>query len=100
VRVTLARAEMDRDLRRAAMTVEVRDFGPGIAAHHLPRLTERFYRVDSHRSRDLGGTGLGLAIVKHIVNRHRGRLRIDSEPGAGAAFAVKLPVSARVEPED
>lgn len=58
---------------------------------HLPRLTERFYRVDTHRSRAQGGTGLGLAIVKHIVNRHRGRLRITSRKGAGSRFTVILP---------
>ena len=54
-------------------------------------MTERFYRIDSHRSREMGGTGLGLAIVKHIVNRHRGRLRIESETGKGSRFAVVLP---------
>ena len=59
---------------------------------HLPRLTERFYRVDGHRSREKGGTGLGLAIVKHIVNRHRGRLVIESEKGKGSRFEVILPV--------
>jgi two-component system, OmpR family, phosphate regulon sensor histidine kinase PhoR len=58
---------------------------------HIPRLTERFYRVDSHRSREKGGTGLGLAIVKHIVNRHRGRLRIESAVGEGSRFKVILP---------
>jgi two-component system phosphate regulon sensor histidine kinase PhoR len=58
----------------------------------LPRLTERFYRADDHRSRDLGGTGLGLAIVKHIISRHRGRLRIESELGEGATFTVILAV--------
>jgi two-component system phosphate regulon sensor histidine kinase PhoR len=58
---------------------------------HLPRLTERFYRVDSHRSREKGGTGLGLAIVKHIINRHRGRLRIASDLGKGTRFIVILP---------
>ena len=57
----------------------------------MPRLTERFYRVDAGRSRSAGGTGLGLAIVKHIVNRHRGQLLIESEAGAGAAFRVWLP---------
>jgi two-component system phosphate regulon sensor histidine kinase PhoR len=67
------------------------DRGPGIDPLHIPRLTERFYRVDTHRSREMGGTGLGLAIVKHIVNRHRGRLRIDSTPGQGSAFTVILP---------
>ena len=61
---------------------------------HIPRLTERFYRIDTHRSREMGGTGLGLAIVKHIVNRHRGRLRIASEAGKGSRFSVILPVAA------
>ncbi|WP_262029980.1 ATP-binding protein [Microvirga sp. Mcv34] len=69
----------------------VQDYGPGIAPEHLPRLTERFYRVDVAQSRDKGGTGLGLAIVKHIVNRHRGHLDIASEPGQGARFTVRLP---------
>lgn len=69
----------------------VADEGEGIAAEHLPRLTERFYRVDSGRSRALGGTGLGLAIVKHIVERHRGRLDIASMPGAGTTVTVLLP---------
>jgi two-component system, OmpR family, phosphate regulon sensor histidine kinase PhoR len=69
----------------------VRDFGPGIAAEHLPRLTERFYRADIKSSREKGGTGLGLAIVKHIVARHRGRLTIESVVGAGATFKVMLP---------
>lgn len=72
--------------------LSVRDYGPGIAAVHLPRLTERFYRVDSGDSRDKGGTGLGLALVKHIVNRHRGRLTVDSKPGEGACFRVTLPL--------
>ena len=71
--------------------VRVRDYGPGIAPEHLPRLTERFYRVDVAESRAQGGTGLGLALVKHILNRHRGRLTIDSTPGVGATFTVHLP---------
>jgi two-component system, OmpR family, phosphate regulon sensor histidine kinase PhoR len=71
--------------------ISVRDYGPGIAPEHLPRLTERFYRVDVTESRAQGGTGLGLALVKHILNRHRGRLTIESAPGAGAAFIVHLP---------
>jgi two-component system phosphate regulon sensor histidine kinase PhoR len=71
----------------------VRDYGPGIAPEHLPRLTERFYRVDITESRAQGGTGLGLALVKHILNRHRGRLTIDSRPGAGACFTVRLPLA-------
>ncbi len=70
---------------------EVIDQGGGIAPEHLPRLTERFYRVDIGRSRGAGGTGLGLAIVKHIVNRHRGRLEIQSKPGEGSTFRVILP---------
>jgi two-component system phosphate regulon sensor histidine kinase PhoR len=73
--------------------VSVRDYGPGIAPEHLPRLTERFYRVDIAESRAQGGTGLGLALVKHILNRHRGRLMIESTPGSGANFAVRLPLS-------
>jgi two-component system, OmpR family, phosphate regulon sensor histidine kinase PhoR len=73
--------------------VSVRDYGPGIAPEHLPRLTERFYRVDVTESRAQGGTGLGLALVKHILNRHRGRLTIDSTPGAGATFTVHLPTA-------
>lgn len=89
--VTLETVERDMSLRSVAAVVTVQDFGPGIDPVHLPRLTERFYRIDSHRSREVGGTGLGLAIVKHIVNRHRGRLRIDSEPGQGARFTVSLP---------
>src|SRR3954467_4916090 len=69
----------------------VRDFGPGIAPEHLPRLTERFYRVDVGDSRAQGGTGLGLSLVKHIVNRHRGRLLIESVPNEGAAFTACFP---------
>lgn len=75
---------------RDEAVIAIRDFGPGIAAEHLPRLTERFYRVDAGESRDKGGTGLGLAIVKHILLRHRGRLVVESEPGAGATFSVIL----------
>jgi two-component system phosphate regulon sensor histidine kinase PhoR len=71
--------------------VSVRDHGPGIAPEHIPRLTERFYRIDVGSSRAKGGTGLGLAIVKHIVNRHRGRLVVKSELGAGSTFTVRLP---------
>jgi two-component system, OmpR family, phosphate regulon sensor histidine kinase PhoR len=69
----------------------VRDYGPGVAAEHIPRLTERFYRVDAGKSRAVGGTGLGLAIVKHIVLRHRGRLAIESTLGEGSLFRVTLP---------
>jgi two-component system, OmpR family, phosphate regulon sensor histidine kinase PhoR len=72
---------------------EVRDTGVGIAREHLPRLTERFYRVDGSRSRDTGGTGLGLAIVKHVVQRHGGELEIESEPGQGSVFRIVLPAA-------
>ena len=73
--------------------LSVVDEGEGIAGEHIPRLTERFYRVDPSRSRALGGTGLGLSIVKHIVERHRGRLIIESEPGAGTSVHVLLPAA-------
>ena len=69
----------------------VRDHGPGIAAQHIPRLTERFYRVSVEESRSRGGTGLGLAIVKHILNRHRGHLEIVSDLGHGSSFTVSIP---------
>jgi two-component system phosphate regulon sensor histidine kinase PhoR len=74
--------------------IAVKDCGQGIAAQHIPRLTERFYRVDVNQSRDRGGTGLGLAIVKHIVNRHRGKLDIKSDLGQGSVFMVVLPAVA------
>ena len=70
----------------------VSDTGPGIAPEHLPRITERFYRVDKSRSRETGGTGLGLAIVKHALARHGGRLEIESEPGKGSTFRAILPM--------
>lgn len=77
----------------AGVVVSVTDFGPGIPAEHIPRLTERFYRVDASHSREKGGTGLGLAIVKHILNRHRGSLAIKSELGSGSTFIVSLPLA-------
>jgi two-component system phosphate regulon sensor histidine kinase PhoR len=73
-------------------TLSVRDFGKGIAEVHIPRLTERFYRVNTQESRQRGGTGLGLAIVKHIMLRHRGRLDIDSGMGQGSTFSVSIPL--------
>ncbi len=82
----------DARLRARAVRIGVKDNGSGIDPLHLPRLTERFYRIDAHRSREMGGTGLGLAIVKHIVNRHRGRLELNSIPGKGSEFSVVLPV--------
>ncbi|MDD9979194.1 MAG: ATP-binding protein [Boseongicola sp.] len=78
-------------VRGPAVILTIRDTGEGIDPLHLPRLAERFYRIDSHRSREMGGTGLGLAIVKHIVNRHRGRLRFESEMGEGTTVSVILP---------
>jgi two-component system phosphate regulon sensor histidine kinase PhoR len=80
-------ASVERDWIR----VDVTDHGEGIASEHVQRLTERFYRVDTARSREMGGTGLGLAIVKHALNRHRGRLEIDSELARGSTFSVVLP---------
>lgn len=91
VRVNVERIAHEPVLRGPALRVEVSDKGEGIESIHLPRLTERFYRVDTHRSREQGGTGLGLAIVKHIVARHRGRLKIESEKGKGSRFSVILP---------
>lgn len=84
----------------AAIALSFRDQGPGIAREHLPRLTERFYRVDTARSREMGGTGLGLAIVKHIVNRHRGKLEIQSVMGEGSTFLVYLPLDRAPKPAD
>ena len=93
VEVNVEECENIPSFQSAGVKVTVRDTGPGIEEIHIPRLTERFYRVDSHRSREMGGTGLGLAIVKHIVTRHRGRLRIESEIGVGSRFIVTLPAS-------
>ena len=80
---------------RKMTELAIRDYGPGIPREHIPRLTERFYRVDVAKSRERGGTGLGLAIVKHIVNRHSGTLTIDSQVGEGSTFKVRLPVRAQ-----
>jgi two-component system phosphate regulon sensor histidine kinase PhoR len=92
-RVTVRLAAAGDSLR-----MEVIDEGEGIDPLHIPRLTERFYRVDAHRSRASGGTGLGLAIVKHIVSRHRGSLEIHSQPGQGSRFCVILPRLAPATP--
>ena len=91
VRIALSALTDQPRLRGPGLALSIHDDGPGIEAHHLPRLTERFYRVDDHRSREVGGTGLGLAIVKHIVNRHRGRLTVESAPGQGTKVTVLLP---------
>jgi two-component system, OmpR family, phosphate regulon sensor histidine kinase PhoR len=85
IRISGAMGERD-------VEISVDDNGPGIAAHHVPRLTERFYRVNAKDSRLRGGTGLGLAICKHILNRHRGKLLIESEMGRGSRFTIRLPV--------
>jgi two-component system phosphate regulon sensor histidine kinase PhoR len=89
--VDLSHVDRIPDVGTPGIRASVRDHGEGIGSDHLPRLTERFYRIDKGRSRDLGGTGLGLAIVKHIVNRHRGRLVIESRAGEGSTFHVYLP---------
>jgi two-component system phosphate regulon sensor histidine kinase PhoR len=73
------------------LRISVEDDGPGIEASHLPRLFERFYRVDAGRSRELGGTGLGLSIVKHLVEAMGGKVEVDSLPGRGTTFAFTLP---------
>ncbi|ETD01622.1 sensor histidine kinase [Rhodobacter capsulatus] len=93
VRISVDKIDYEPVLRGAALRVVVADRGEGIDPIHLPRLTERFYRIDTHRSREQGGTGLGLAIVKHIVLRHRGRMKIESEKGQGSRFLILLPVS-------
>jgi len=93
IRYTPAGGEVRLTWRASANEAEfaVQDTGMGIATEHIPRLTERFYRVDRGRSRETGGTGLGLAIVKHILNRHQATLDIRSEPGKGSRFAVRFP---------
>jgi two-component system phosphate regulon sensor histidine kinase PhoR len=88
--IAAARAASGGRGSAAFIAVAIRDRGEGIAREHLPRLTERFYRVDTARSREMGGTGLGLAIVKHIVNRHRGVLDVESTLGEGSVFKVSL----------
>ena len=79
-------------------SLSVRDYGFGIAPEHLPRLTERFYRVDATQSRAKNGTGLGLAIVKHILTRHRGRLSIASRVGQGSSFVALVPLQQKTKP--
>jgi two-component system phosphate regulon sensor histidine kinase PhoR len=94
ITIRLSSPDYEPTLLQSGVRLCVIDRGEGIPAHHITRLTERFYRVDSHRGREVGGTGLGLAIVKHIINRHRGRLRIASTMGQGAEFKVILPIGA------
>ena len=85
IKISLVVNEVDQGI------FSVEDTGPGISAEHLPRLTERFYRIDRSRSRETGGTGLGLAIVKHIANRHQAQLLITSVPGKGSTFSLQFP---------
>ena len=94
------RIQVGWQLQGEELVMAVRDTGPGIAPEHLPRLSERFYRVDRSRSRETGGTGLGLAITKHVAQRHGGALRIESQLGAGSTFMLVLPASRRVQRED
>ncbi len=93
VDIGVEQADQPENGSKPEIAVTVRDYGPGIAPEHLGRLTERFYRVDVGVSRSEGGTGLGLALVKHIVNRHRGRLTIESTLGSGSVFTVHLPLA-------
>jgi two-component system phosphate regulon sensor histidine kinase PhoR len=85
--------QIEAERQDDTVKIRVRDRGCGIAREHLPRLFERFYRVDKARSRSLGGTGLGLAIVKHIVQAHGGTVTVSSEPGAGSVFTISLPAA-------
>ena len=87
-RVTLT-GRIDGD----ACLLEVADDGPGISPEHLPRIFERFYRVDKGRSREMGGTGLGLSITKHIVESHEGTIRVESQLGVGTRFILRFPAS-------
>jgi two-component system phosphate regulon sensor histidine kinase PhoR len=93
-----SRIQIDATSTEREVIIAVRDHGCGIEREHLPRLFERFYRVDRARSRKLGGTGLGLAIVKHIVQAHRGRIDVESTPGQGSVFRIHLPRASAPEP--
>jgi two-component system phosphate regulon sensor histidine kinase PhoR len=93
------RLEIGATERAEGVEFYVRDFGPGISSEHLPRLFERFYRIDKARSREAGGTGLGLAIVKHIVLNHGGRVGVNSELGHGSFFWFRLPMAESVVAE-
>jgi two-component system phosphate regulon sensor histidine kinase PhoR len=88
-----SRVEIDARAGGSKITVTVRDHGAGISPEHLPRIFERFYRVDKGRSREIGGTGLGLAIAKHIAQAHGGRIDVTSIPGKGSAFTIHLPTA-------
>jgi two-component system phosphate regulon sensor histidine kinase PhoR len=92
IQLTIHHREAENSDKPGHLIVKIMDQGEGIAQEHLPRLTERFYRVDKGRSREMGGTGLGLAITKHILNRHRGKLTVESVPGSGTHVTVILRV--------
>jgi len=87
------RVTVTASAHNGSIDVAVVDTGPGIAAEHLPRVFERFYRVDASRSRDDGGTGIGLAIARSVVEAHGGRIWAESEPGKGSTFTFELPVA-------
>src|ERR1041384_5844182 len=91
VSITLSRSDNDQ--------ISVEDTGEGIPSHHLPRLFERFYRVDRARSRERGGTGLGLAIVKHLAKAHGGEVTVRSSLGQGSIFTIELPRMSSAQPE-
>ena len=94
VRYTPAKGKISVSMRlmpEGDVQIAVSDTGAGIAPEHIPRLTERFYRVDRSRSRDTGGTGLGLAIVKHVIQRHGGQVKIESQMGVGSVFRLQFP---------
>lgn len=93
ITLTAKLVQYDARLRKSVIRFDVQDQGEGIEPVEIPRLTERFYRIDEHRNRGHGGTGLGLAIVKHIIRRHRGELRIKSERGEGSTFSVFIPLT-------
>lgn len=93
IQITARVVDRTNPLKQNAISISVKDQGDGIPAAEIPRLTERFYRVDKSRSRNVGGTGLGLAIVKHVLVRHRGKLVIESQPGQGSTFSVFLPLT-------
>ena len=92
ITICLSEPYLEPKLRKDAVSLSVKDDGVGIDPVHIPRITERFYRVDTHRSREMGGTGLGLAIVKHIMKRHRGQLVVDSAVGLGTEVKLLLPL--------
>jgi two-component system phosphate regulon sensor histidine kinase PhoR len=94
VTVRARSADGDAGVKPGRVEIDVKDTGPGIEAKHLPRLFERFYRVDAGRSREMGGTGLGLSIVKHLVDAMGGDVRVTSEIGAGSTFTISLPSAA------